>query len=113
MSNLRSRLARLENAPGPGPAADQPPHLWSWLAREPLDAATAKECHDWFLAQLPADRTPYRERAEQRIEAALAERLRNERPRCGFRELAPDPDPAVNSNGLTPPPSAAADAQQG
>jgi hypothetical protein len=106
MRDLRARLRRLENAPPPPPVHGPPPHFWSWLAREPLDAATAKECHDWFLAQLPADRTPYRERTEQRLQAALAERLRHERPRCGLVELAPDPHPVVNTTSLAPTPTA-------
>jgi hypothetical protein len=101
-ANFRARLKRLEQlAAVQAPPGGPPKDFWSWLAREPLDAATAKECHDWFLAQLPADRTPYHERTEQRLQAALNERLRNERPRCGLVELAPDPALAGNANGLT------------
>jgi hypothetical protein len=76
----------------------------------------AAECSAYVRAQLGPDWVPFKERTgsatEARIQAALAERLRNERPRCGLVELGPDPDPAGNTTGL-PPTSTNGDAQQG
>jgi hypothetical protein len=92
-ANFRARLKRLEKiAAAQAPAGGPPPDFWSWVAHEPLDAATVEECRAWWLAQLPADRTPYRERTEQRIEAALNGWLANERPPLpiGLRELPPE-----------------------
>jgi hypothetical protein len=119
LRSLRSEIQRLKKRLAePAPEAEgPPPGFWDWIvasyARQPFDEEVAAECRAFWLSHLPPDFDPKRNRIEERIEAALNERLRNERPRCGLVELAPDPALAGNANGLTPPPSAAADAQQG
>jgi hypothetical protein len=92
MSNLRARLARLENAPDPGPADPMPRDFWDWLACGNRRAhPAAAECSAYLRAQLPPGFIPHAQRTvnpvEQRLTTFLQERLARERPRCGLVEL--------------------------
>jgi hypothetical protein len=93
MKDFHRRLLRLEQQ-AEAPAADLPQHFWSWIAHEPLDAATVRECEQWAREHVPRVPIPScTGNMEQKIQAILNARQAAERPRlpAGLREL-PDGD---------------------
>jgi hypothetical protein len=88
--SLRSRLERLERVEAEAPTDGMPKHFWSWVGREPLDAATARECEQWARDHVPRVPIPScTGNMEQKIQAILNARQAAERPRlpAGLVEL--------------------------